>query len=51
MDWCTDGSIMKGIIVWVVVVVVNDCCCNLDQLIVGTVLSNLFPDAQFFVRM
>jgi hypothetical protein len=25
MDWCTYGSIMKGIIVWVVVVVVvND---------------------------
>jgi hypothetical protein len=24
MDWCTYGSIMKRIIVWVVVVVVND---------------------------
>jgi hypothetical protein len=27
------------------------CICNLDELIVGTVLSNLFPDAQFFVGM
>jgi hypothetical protein len=24
MDWCTYGSIMKRIIVWVVVVAVND---------------------------
>jgi hypothetical protein len=48
MDWCTYGSLMKGIIVWVVV---NDAFAIWINLIVGTVLSNLFPDARFFVGM